>query len=116
MAFVEPKAMWQWTGKRPQLDGVNVISLHDNRRFVFLEPEFYALGAGCADDVCAATILDAVGHQSTVNLRCDAKRRKRMGTDARTAYENSTRERKVFLRVECRNKSRNGVVANSNKD
>ena len=37
------------------------------------ESEFYALAAGCADGLCVKAILDDLGMQAKINLRCDAK-------------------------------------------
>ena len=37
------------------------------------ESEFYALGAGCADGLYVKAILDGLGMQAKINLRCDAK-------------------------------------------
>ena len=37
------------------------------------ESEFYVLGAGCADGLYVKVILDDLGMQAKINLRCDAK-------------------------------------------
>ena len=54
------------------------------------ESEFFALGAGCADGLYVKTILDDLGMQAKINLRCDAKTARalaqRQGLSKRTRH------------------------------
>ena len=54
------------------------------------EREFYALGAGCADEMYARAILSDLGMRAKINLRCDAKAARalaqRQGLSKRTRH------------------------------
>ena len=54
------------------------------------ESEFYVLGAGCADGLYVKVILDDLGMQAKINLRCDAKAARalaeRQGLSKRTRH------------------------------
>ena len=52
--------------------GVNV-QLQDTHAQSSGESDFYALGAGCADGLDVKAILNDLGMQAKINLRCDAK-------------------------------------------
>ena len=52
--------------------GVNA-QLQDTHAQTSGESEFYALGAGCADGLHVKAILDDLGMQPKIRLRCDAK-------------------------------------------
>ena len=52
--------------------GVNT-QLQDTHAQKSGESEFYALGAGCADGLYVKAILDDLGMQAKINLRCGAK-------------------------------------------
>ena len=55
-----------------RIDGLNA-QLQDTHAQSSGESEFYALGAGCADGLYVKAILDDLGMQAKINLRCDAK-------------------------------------------
>ena len=59
-----------------RIDGFTIgmnAQLQDTHAQSSGESEFHALGAGCADGLYVKAILDDLGMQAKINLRCDAK-------------------------------------------
>ena len=78
--------------------GVNA-QLQDTHAQSSGESEFYALGAGCADGLYVKAILDNLGMQVKINLRCDAKAARALAQ--RQGLSKRTRHVKVkFLHVQ----------------
>ena len=69
--------------------GVNA-QLQDTHAQSSGESEFFAFGAGCADGLYVKAILDDLGMQAKINLRCDAKAARalaqRQGLSKRTRH------------------------------
>ena len=53
--------------------GVNDAQLQDTHAQSTGESEFYALGARCTDGLYVKAVLDELGMQAKINLRCDSK-------------------------------------------
>ena len=80
------------------------------------ESEFYVLGAGCADGMYVRAILSDLGMRSKINLRCDAKGSKSIGTETRFVQENTTRESEVLVRARPCESKRSRSVASIDRD
>ena len=72
----DTKSMKSTSSVFTRIDGFTIgvnAELQDTHAQSSGESEFYALGAGCADGLYVKAILDDLGMQAKINLRCDAK-------------------------------------------
>ena len=87
----DTKSMKSTSSVFTRIDGFTIgvnAQLQDTHAQSSGESEFYALGAGCADGPYVKAILDDLGMQAKINLRCDAKaaRAQRQGLSKRTRH------------------------------
>ena len=72
----DTKSMKSTSSVFTRIDGFTIgvnAQLQDTHAQSSGESEFYAVGTGCADGLCVKAILDDLGMQARISLRCDAK-------------------------------------------
>ena len=89
----DTKSMKSTSSVFTRIDGFTVgvnAQLQDTHAQSSGESGFYALGAGCADGLYVKAILDDLGMQAKISLRCDAKAARalaqRQGLSKRTRH------------------------------
>ena len=89
----DTKSMKSTSSVFTRIDGFTIevnAQLQDTHAQGSVESEFYALGAGCADGLYVKAILDDLGMQAKINLRCDANAARalaqRQGLSKRTRH------------------------------
>ena len=80
------------------------------------ESEFYALGAGCADGLYVKAILDDLGMQATINLRCDAKAARALARRQSFAQAYTTRQSEALVRARSRQSERDRSVESGDRN
>ena len=107
----DTKSMKSTSSVFTRIDGFTIgvnAQLQDTHAQSSGESEFYALGAGCADGLHVKAILDDLGMQAKINLRCDAKAS--IGTETRFVLAYTTRESEVLVRARSRQSERSRSV------
>ena len=92
--------------------GVNAL-LQDTHAQSSGESEFHALGAGCADGWYMKAILDDLGMQVKINLRCDAKAARALAQ--RQGLSKRTRQSEVLVRARSRQSERDRSVESGDR-
>ena len=88
----DTKSMKSTSSVFTKIDGFTIgvnAQLQDTHAQSSGESEFYALGAGCADGLYVKAILNDLGIQTKINLRCQGG--KSTGTETRFVQAYTTR-------------------------